>query len=33
MSIFNSINSGIIKYIEKKGYQSVKELIGRSHNY
>lgn len=33
MSVFNSINSGIIKYLEKKGYQSVKELIGRSHKY
>jgi dihydroorotate dehydrogenase (NAD+) catalytic subunit len=33
MSIFNSINSGIVKYLEKKGYQSVKELIGRSHKY
>ncbi len=33
MSIFNSINSGILKYLKKKGYQSVKELIGRSHKY
>jgi dihydroorotate dehydrogenase (NAD+) catalytic subunit len=33
MRIFNSINSGILKYLEKKGYQSVKELIGRSHKY
>jgi dihydroorotate dehydrogenase (NAD+) catalytic subunit len=33
MSIFNSINRGIAKYLERKGYQSVKELIGRSHNY
>ena len=33
MSIFNSINTGIVKYLERKGYQSVKELIGRSHKY
>jgi dihydroorotate dehydrogenase (NAD+) catalytic subunit len=33
MSIFNSVNRGIAKYLERKGYQSVKELIGRSHNY
>ena len=33
MSIFNSINSGILKYLKKKGYQSVKEVIGRSHKY
>jgi len=33
MGIFNSINRGIVKYLEKKGYQSVKELIGRSHRY
>lgn len=33
MSIFNSINMGIVKYLERKGYQSVKELIGRSHKY
>lgn len=33
VSIFNSINMGIVKYLERKGYQSVKELIGRSHKY
>ena len=33
MNIFNSINSGILKYLKKKGYQSVKEVIGRSHKY
>lgn len=33
MSIFNSINMGIVKYLERKGYQSVMELIGRSHKY
>ncbi len=33
MSIFNSINNGILKYLKKKGYQSVKEVIGRSHKY
>lgn len=33
MSIFDSINSGILKYLKKKGYQSVKEVIGRSHKY
>lgn len=33
LSIFNSINSGILKYLEKKGYQSVNELIGRAHKY
>lgn len=31
MGIFNSIKSGIVEYLKKKGYQSVKELIGRSH--
>jgi dihydroorotate dehydrogenase (NAD+) catalytic subunit len=33
LSIFNSINSGILKYLEKKGYRSVNELIGRAHKY
>jgi dihydroorotate dehydrogenase (NAD+) catalytic subunit len=33
MSIFNSINSGIMNYLKKKGFQSVKELIGRSQKY
>ncbi|HZA43110.1 MAG TPA: dihydroorotate dehydrogenase [Nitrososphaeraceae archaeon] len=33
VSIFNSINMGIVKYLERKGYQSVMELIGRSHKY
>ena len=33
MSIFNAINGGIVKYLDKKGFQSVKELIGRSHKY
>lgn len=33
VSIFDSINMGIVKYLERKGYQSVKELIGRSHKY
>lgn len=33
VSIFSSINMGIVKYLERKGYQSVKELIGRSHKY
>ncbi|MGC2309077.1 MAG: dihydroorotate dehydrogenase [Nitrososphaeraceae archaeon] len=33
MSVFNSISNGIVKYMERKGYQSVKELIGRSHKY
>lgn len=33
MGVFNSIKSGIVKYLERKGYQSVKELIGRSHEY
>jgi dihydroorotate dehydrogenase (NAD+) catalytic subunit len=31
VGIFNSIKSGIVEYLKKKGYQSVKELIGRSH--
>jgi dihydroorotate dehydrogenase (NAD+) catalytic subunit len=33
MSIFNSINSGIMNYLKKKGFQSVRELIGRSQKY
>lgn len=31
VGIFNSIKSGVVEYLKKKGYQSVKELIGRSH--
>jgi dihydroorotate dehydrogenase (NAD+) catalytic subunit len=33
MGIFNSINSGILKYLKRKGLKSVKDLIGRSHRY
>jgi dihydroorotate dehydrogenase (NAD+) catalytic subunit len=33
MSIFNSINSGIMNYLKKKGFQSVRDLIGRSQKY
>ncbi len=32
-SVFNAINSGILKYLDRHGFASVKEIVGLSHQY
>lgn len=33
LNVFNEINEGLIKYMNRKGYENVNEFIGFSHKY
>ena len=33
LKVFNEIKLGIIKYLEKKGYKNIKEIVGLAHQY
>jgi dihydroorotate dehydrogenase (NAD+) catalytic subunit len=33
LKAFNQIKSGITRYLEKKGYKNIKEIVGLAHQY
>jgi dihydroorotate dehydrogenase (NAD+) catalytic subunit len=33
LKVFNQIKLGIIRYLEKKGYKNIKEIVGLAHQY
>jgi dihydroorotate dehydrogenase (NAD+) catalytic subunit len=33
LNVFNEIKLGLIRYLEKKGYRNIKEIVGLAHQY
>lgn len=33
LNVFNQIKLGLIRYLEKKGYRNIKEIVGLAHQY